>query len=469
MSRFSANSAHGRDIASVLHPQTHAGRHLEVGPTIITQSDGIFVQDDEGNRYLDAGAGLWCASLGYRNDRLAATAAAAMSRLGYYQIFRHASHGPAIDLSEKLLAMAPVPMSKVLLQCSGSEANDTAVKLVWYHWHAQGKPEKRKIISRAGSYHGSTIVASSLTAKPDYHAGFGLPLDGFLYTGSLNFYRDGHPGETEQQFARRLADALEAMILAEGPDTIGAFFCDPVQGSAGGLPPPSGYFDLVQPILRKYDILLVVDEVICGFGRTGSMWGSETYGLHPDMITCGKALSAAMQPISALLLNERLFQSIVEQSDRLGAFVHGSTHAGHPVAASVALETLRIYDEIDIIGHIGAVAPVFLRTMRALRDHPLVGDFTGVGLIGGLELVKDKATRENYPASAGLGARLDAHARRNGLILRIVGNRIAFSPPLIITEDEIGELGARLRRTLDDTYAELLSPGPAVAEDRARA
>ena len=457
MNQFAANSPHARDIASVLHPQTHAGRHLESGPTIMSHGDGIFIHDDEGKAYLDAGAGLWCASLGYNNKRLAAVAAEAMGRLGYYQIFRHASHGPAIDLSEKLLSIAPVPMSKVLLQCSGSEANDSAVKLVWYHWHAQGKPEKRKIISRGGSYHGSTCVAISLTAKPDYHAGFGLPFDGFLYTDTLNYYRDARPGETEQQFSQRLADALEAMILKEGPETIAAFWCDPVQGSAGALPPPAGYFEKIQAVLRRYNILLVADEVICGFGRTGNMWGCQTYGIQPDMITCAKALSAAMQPISAVLLNERIFRSIVQQSDKLGAFVHGYTYAGHPVAASVALETLRIYDEIDIIGHVRSVEPIFLETMGAMREHPMVGDFTGVGLIGGLEVVKDKATRENYPSSIGLGSRLDAHARNNGLILRIVGNRIAFSPPLIITQDELVELAVRVRRTLDDTYRDIQS------------
>jgi 4-aminobutyrate--pyruvate transaminase len=457
MTHFAANSPHARDIASVLHPQTHAGRHLETGPTIMTHGDGIFIHDDEGQAYLDAGAGLWCASLGYSNQRLANVAAEAMGKLGYYQIFRHASHGPAIDLCEKLLSIAPVPMSKVLLQCSGSEANDSAVKLVWYHWHAQGKPEKRKIISRAGSYHGSTCVAISLTAKADYHAGFGLPFDGFLYTDSLNTYRDARPDETEEQFSQRLADSLEALILKEGPETVAAFWCDPVQGSAGALPPPAGYFEKIQKILRKYDILLVADEVICGFGRTGNMWGCQTYGIEPDMITCAKALSAAMQPISAVLLNERIFQSVVQQSGKLGAFVHGYTYAGHPVAASVALETLKIYEEIDIIGHVQSVAPTFLETLGALRDHPMVGDFSGVGLIGGLELVKDKATRQNYPAEIGLTGRIDAHARRNGLILRIVGNRIAFSPPLIITQDEVAELGARMRRTLDDTYADIQS------------
>jgi 4-aminobutyrate---pyruvate transaminase len=455
MNHFTANSPHARDIAAVLHPQTHARRHLEVGPTIMAGARGIFVEDDAGNSYLDAGAGLWCCSLGYNNERLAKVAYEAMRTLGYYQIFRHASHGPAIDLSEKLLSMAPVPMSKVLLQCSGSEANDSAVKLVWYHWRAQGKPEKRKIISRTGSYHGSTCVAISLTGSPSYHAGFGLPFDGFLYTDRPNHYRDALPGETEEQFSQRLADSLEALILREGPETVAALWADPVQGSAGALPPPKGYFEKIQAVLRKYDVLLVADEVICGFGRTGSMWGSETFGLQPDMITCAKALSAAMQPISAVLLNERIFNSVMAQSDRYGAFVHGYTYAGHPVAASVALETLKIYQEMDLIGHVRSVEPVFLQELGALTDHPLVGNFNGIGLIGGIEIVRDKATKQDWPAEANLTARLDAHARENRLILRITGNRVAFSPPLIITAEEIRELARRMRSTLDATQAEL--------------
>jgi len=455
MTHFSANSPHARDIASVLHPQTNARRHEESGPTIMTGADGIFVRDDSGQAYLDAGAGLWCASLGYSNQRLAKVAYDAMTTLGYYQIFRHASHGPAIDLSEKLLSIAPVPMSKVLLQCSGSEANDSAVKLVWYHWHAQGKPAKKKIISRRGSYHGSTCVAISLTAKPEYHAGFGLPFDGFLYTDCPHYYRDAQPGESEEQFSQRMADRLEELILAEGPETVAAFWADPVQGGAGALPPPRGYFERIQAVLKKYDILFVADEVICGFGRTGAMWGCETYGMRPDMISCAKALSAAMQPISAVLLNERIYQSILQQSDKYGSFIHGYTYAGHPVAASVALETLKIYEESGMIDHVKSVEPVFLREIGALVDHPLVGHFSGAGLIGGIELVRDKATKENWPNDVGLGARIDRHARANGLILRIVGNRIAFSPPLIITADEIREMAKRMRATLDAVHAEV--------------
>ena len=455
MTHFLPNSPQARDMVSVLHPQTNARRHLDIGPTIMTHAQGVFVYDDAGKPFLDAGAGLWCASLGYNNERLAKVAYDAMRTLGYYQIFRHASHGPAIDLSEKLLSIAPVPMSKVLLQCSGSEANDSAVKLVWYHWDAQGKPEKRKIISRQGSYHGSTCVAISLTGKSEYHKGFGLPFDGFLYTDCPHYYRDARPGETEEEFSQRLTDSLEALILAEGPETVGAFWADPVQGSAGGLPPPAGYFAKIQKVLRKYDVLLIADEVICGFGRTGNMWGCQTYGIEPDMITCAKALSAAMQPISAVLMNERIFQSVVQQSEKHSAFVHGYTYAGHPVAASVALDTLRIYEETGMLEHVRKVEPVFLETMSALRDHPLVGDFTGVGLIGGVELVRDKATKADYPAETGLGARVDANARKHGLILRIAGNRIAFSPPLIISQDEIVEIGKRLRQTLDDTYREI--------------
>ena len=457
MNHFTANSPHARDIASVLHPQTNARKHLDVGPTIMTGARGIFIEDDAGNSYLDAGAGLWCCSLGYNNERLAKVAYEAMKTLGYYQIFRHASHGPAIDLSEKLLSIAPVPMSKVLLQCSGSEANDSAVKLVWYHWRAQGKPEKRKIISRMGSYHGSTCVAISLTGNPSYHAGFGLPFDGFFYTDKPNHYRDALPGETEEQFSQRLADNLEALILREGPETIAALWADPVQGTAGALPPPRGYFEKIQAVLKKYDVLLVADEVICGFGRTGRMWGCETFNIRPDMITCAKALSAAMQPISAVLMNERIFESVMAQSDKNGAFIHGYTYAGHPVAASVALETLKIYEEMDLLGHVSSVEPVFRREIGALVDHPMVGNFNSIGLIGGIEIVQDKATKQDWPAGANLTTRLDAHARANGLILRITGNRVAFSPPLIIAAEEIRELARRLRRTLDATHAELLA------------
>ncbi|WP_029349164.1 aminotransferase [Bosea sp. 117] len=455
MKYFEANSPYARDIAAVIHPHTHLRRHLETGPEIINRGQGIFVHDEQGRQFLDAAAGLWCASLGFGNERLARVAYEAMKNLGYYQIFRHTSNAAAIELSERLLALAPCPMSKVLLQCSGSEANDTAAKLVWYYWDAVGKPEKRKIISRRGSYHGSTTVGVCLTGKPEFHAGFGLPFPGFLYTDMPYYYRHHVEGESEEEFSTRLAASLEKLILEEGPETIGAFWADPVVGGSGAVLPPKGYFEKVQAVLRKYDILFVADEVICGFGRTGNMWGSQTFGITPDILTCAKALSAAMQPISAVLINERIFEGMLIQSDRNGRFVHGYTYAGHPVAAAVALETLRIYDEIDMIGHVKAVEPLFLDSLGALAEHPLVGDVSGCGLIAGIEVVADKRSREMFPASVGLPAKLEANALKHGLILRHVGNRLAFSPALIITPEEIRDLAGRVKALLDDTLVEL--------------
>ncbi|GLK83713.1 aminotransferase [Ancylobacter defluvii] len=455
MKHFEANSPFARDIAAVLHPHTNVRAHLEKGPEIFTRGKGLFVYDEDGREYFDAAAGLWCASLGFGVERLAQVAYDAMKNLGYYQIFRGASHSAAIELSERLLALTPCPMSKVLLQCSGSEANDTAVKLVWYYWNAVDKPEKRKIISRKGSYHGSTTIDVCLTGKPEFHAGFGLPFPGFLYTDMPYYYRHHVDGESEEQFSQRLADSLEQLILEEGPETIAAFWADPVVGGSGAVLPPKGYFEKVQAILRKYDILFVADEVICGFGRTGNMWGSQTFSLTPDIITCAKALSAAMQPISAVLINDRIFEGMKIQSDRNGRFVHGFTYAGHPVAAAVAIETLKIYDEIDMIGHVKAMEPIFLGGLGALKDHPLVGDVAGCGLIAGVEVVADKKTRAMFPASVGLPAKLEANALKQDLILRHVGNRLAFSPALIITEAEINDLVSRVKALLDLTLAEV--------------
>lgn len=444
-----------RDIANVLHPQTNALKHLEVGPTIITGSDGIYVRDEHGNLILDACSGLWCASLGYKNERLAKVAYTAMKELGFFQLFKHHSHKAAIDLSEKLLSLAPAPMSKVLLQCSGSEANDAGVKMVWYYWHALGTPQKRKIITRTGSYHGTTCVTTSMTGNPPYHRGFGLPFEGFLHTELPNFYRRGMAGETEEQFSQRLADALESLILREGPETIAAFWADPVQASAGALPPPDGYFDKIVPILKKYDILFVVDEVVTGFGRTGHYWGSDIYGLEPDMLICAKALSAAMQPVSATLVNDRIFDVLSRESDKHGAFIHGYTYSGHPVATAVALETLKIYEEMDVVSVVRRAAKPFHAQLQMLTDHPLVGAANGTGLMGGLEIVADKAKRTPFAPHIKIADRLLKNAERNGLIFRYMFDRLAFSPCYTVTGEELEDLGRRTRKTLDDTLDEV--------------
>ncbi len=409
--------------------------------------------DDSGKKFLEGAAGLWCASLGFGVERLAKAAFEAMRDIGYYHIYRSASHAPAIELAHKLIEMAPVPMSKVLFQCSGSEANDTAIKLVWYYWHSVGKPEKRKIIARTASYHGSTCAAVSLTGKPDMHADFGLPFEQFIHTDFPHYYRFAQANESEDAFSSRLAESLEKLILKEGPENVAAFWAEPVMGAGGAILPPEGYFSKVQAILKKYDILFVADEVICGFGRTGNQWGSQTFGMRPDMIACAKGLSAGLAPISALLINERIFQSMLVESDKQGSFAHGYTYAGHPAMAAVALETLKIYDEIAIVDHVREVESTFLSQLRELKDHPLVGHADGCGLIGGIEIVKDKRTREHFAAEAKVPAKIDERLREHGLILRLIGNRFAFSPPLIITKAEIDDMFCRVRTALDEVLA----------------
>jgi 4-aminobutyrate--pyruvate transaminase len=445
-----SNSLHARDIATLVHPQTNLRQHVETGPSIFARGEGIYVYDDAGRKYLEGAAGLWCASLGFGVERLAKVAYEQMRDIGYYHIYRSVSHAPAIELADRLIELAPVPMSKVLFQCSGSEANDTAIKLVWYYWHAMGQPQKRKIIGRVASYHGSTCAAVSLTGKPDMHADFGLPFDGFIHTDFPHYYRFAEAGESEEDFSTRMAESLERLILKEGPETVGAFWAEPVMGAGGAVLPPKTYFAKIQAVLKKYDILFVADEVICGFGRTGNMWGSQTYDLQPDMISCAKALSAGLAPISALLINERVFQAMLTESDRLGSFAHGYTYAGHPVTAAVALETLKIYDEMGLVDHVRRVEPTFLSLLRGLRDHPLVGQADGCGLIGGIEIVGDKAKRTAFPAEAGISGRIEAALRNQGVILRQIGNRIAFSPPLIISEPQVADLFGRVRAALDE-------------------
>ena len=459
MNHLTANSVQARDVASLVHPQTNLAQHLEIGPHVISSGSGIMVTDDAGQTFIDSAAGLWCASLGYNSERLAKVAYDQMCKMGYYHLYRHTTNENSVDLAEKLLAIAPAAyggkMSKVFFQCSGSEANDTAIKLVWYYHAAIGKPEKRKIIGRKMGYHGSTTAAISASGKADMHADFGLPLAGFLHTEYPHYYRNHLDGETEESFSQRMADALETLILAEGPDTVGAFIAEPVMGAGGGLVPPRGYWGKMQAVIRKYDLLFIADEVICGFGRTGNMWGSQTYDLRPDMISSAKALSAGMQPISATILNERIFEAMVDQSRKLGNFAHGFTYAGHPVTTAVALETLRIYDEMDMVGHVQRVGPHMQAVLGRFIDHPLIGDVRGVGLLTGMEMMADKATRTAFDPARGVGRIVDGHARKHGLITRFIGDRIAFSPPLIVTEPEIDEIAKRLKHALDGGWAEI--------------
>jgi 4-aminobutyrate--pyruvate transaminase len=322
-----------------------------------------------------------------------------------------------------------------------------------------GQPQRTKIIARDMAYHGNTCAAVSLSGKPDMHAGFGLPFPNFKHTEFPHYYRRHEPGESEEQFSARMAEALDALIQAEGPDTIAAFFAEPVMGAGGAIVPPRGYFEKVQAVLRKYDILFVADEVICGFARTGEMWGSQTYRIRPDMLTSAKALSAAMQPISAVLISERIHEAMLAQSDRLGNFAHGYTYAGHPVAAAVALEVQKIYAEMDIVGRARRLGTRLQAALGRLAGHPLVGDVRGVGLILGMELMRDGKARVPFEAALGVGARVGAAAQRRGLIVRVVGDRLVFAPPLVIEAAEIDEIAERLGHALDDVAQDLAREG----------
>jgi 4-aminobutyrate--pyruvate transaminase len=447
------NSNASRDIATVLHPYTHLRKHQGAGPLVITGGKGIYVHDDSGKSYIEGLAGLWCTSLGFGEERLVEAAAAQMRKLPYYHVFSSKSHDVAIDLAERLLALMPVKMSKVFFNNSGSEANDTAVKFVWYFNNARNRPRKKKIISRIKGYHGVTVAAASLTGLVNNHLDFDLPIANIRHTDCPHYYRYGKPGESEEAFASRMAENLDQMIQREGPDTVAAFIAEPIMGAGGVLLPPKTYFEKIQAVLKKHDVLLIADEVICGFGRTGNMFGSETFGLKPDIMTMAKALSSAYLPISATIISEDLFQAFLDESDKIGTFGHGYTYSGHPVCAAVAIETLKIYEERRMLDHVRAVAPRFQAAMHSLAEHPLVGEVRGIGLIAGIELVQDKATKASFDPKAGIGAYLAQRAQEHGLIIRAMGDNIGVCPPLIITEGEIDELAKRLTQSLADTLA----------------
>ncbi len=447
------NSNASRDIATLLHPYTHLRKNEAEGPLVITEGKGIYVKDDAGKEYIEGLAGLWCVSLGYGEERLIEAATKQMRKLPYYHIFAHKSHDVAIELAERLLAMTPVKMSKVFFNNSGSEANDTVVKFVWYYNNALNRPRKKKIIARVKGYHGVTVASASLTGLPNNHLDFDLPIANIRHADCPHYYRYGKPGESEEDFASRMAESLDALIQREGPDTVAAFIAEPIMGAGGVLLPPKTYFEKVQAVLKKHDVLMVADEVICGFGRTGNMFGCETFGIKPDIMVVAKQLSSAYLPISATIISEPLYQSFLNQSDKIGTFGHGYTYSGHPVSAAVAVETLKIYEERRILDHVRKVAPRLQEGLRKFAAHPLVGEVRGIGLIAGIELVEDKATKRPFDPKAGIGAHFAKRAQEHGLIIRAMGESIGICPPLIITESEIDELVKRVGKALDDTLA----------------
>jgi 4-aminobutyrate--pyruvate transaminase len=447
-----SNMAH-RDIETVLHPYTNLARHRDVGPLILNEGKGIYLYDDKGKPYIEALAGLWCTALGYGNEELVEAASAAMRKISFTNVFGGKSHDGVIALSEKIKEIAPCPTSKVLFGTSGSEANDMQMKLTWYANNARGKPSKKKIIARLRGYHGVTIASGSLTGLPMVHRDFDLPITNVLHTGCPHHYRNAEPGESEEAFSQRLADELEALILREGPDTVAAFFAEPVMGAGGVVVPPKGYFERINPILAKYDVRFIADEVICGFGRTGNWFGSQTFGMKPTSISMAKAITSAYFPMSAITIEEDLYQAMLEESRKIGTFGHGFTYTAHPVGCAVALKAIEIYEREKIVADAARVGGVMQARLKALADHPLVGEARGVGLIGALELVADKTTRRAFLPTQTVGAICAEKLLAEGIITRAMGDSVAFCPPLVITEAEVNELFDRVARALDATEA----------------
>jgi 4-aminobutyrate--pyruvate transaminase len=441
-----------RDIETLIHPYTQLAAFRDTGPLVLERGDGVWVYDTAGKAYLEGMAGLWCNSLGHGNAELAEVAAAQMKKLAFSPLFSGKSHDPAIELAETLKAMAPVPISKVFFCSSGSEANDTQIKLVWYMNNALGRPQKKKIVSRIKAYHGVTVAAGSLTRLPVNQVDFDLPIERIIYTGCPHHYRFAEPGESEEDFASRLAAEFEGLIEAEGPDTVAAFIAEPVMGAGGVIVPPKTYFEKMMAVCDRHDVFMIADEVITGFGRLGTPFGSQALGYEPHSISVAKALSSGYLPIAAVLIPERMYQALMDESRKLGSFGHGYTYTGHPVAAAVAQRTLEIYARERMTEKTAAKAPRFQARLGALAQHPLVGEARGLGLIGAVELVADKPSRRSFAPESAIGAQLLRFAEDEGLIVRAVGgDNITICPPLIISEAEIDELFDRLTRALDRT------------------
>jgi len=444
------------------HPFTALSDHERNGPLVMVKGEGVWLEDNRGERYIDSMAGLWCVNIGYGRREIADAMHAQALKLPYYHTFASMSTDLPILLSQKLIEMSPVPMSKVFFGNSGSDANDTQVKLVWYYNNARGLPLKKKIIARRRGYHGVTVVTAGMTGLPGLHHGFDLPLSFIKHTTAPHRLWEAEPGQSDAEFVAKLANDLEQLILAEGPETVGAMIMEPVMGAGGVIVPPAGYYPAIQKILDKYDILLIADEVICGFGRLGTMFGTEAMGMKPDLITVAKGVTSAYVPLSASLVSEKVWQGIRAGSDKLGVFGHGFTYSGHPVAAAAALANLKLIEDENLVAQAGARGEVMHKHLReAFANHPAVGDVRGFGLIGAVEFVAERNPAKRFDPALKVGVRVAKAALANGLITRGLpdGDSIAFSPPFVISEEEIVEMVKRAKISVDTVFAELKAEG----------
>ena len=444
------------DRKTHLHPFTSAAEHAEGGPKLMAEGSGIHVRDNAGNTYLDAMSGLWCVNVGYGRDEIVSAISDQAARLPYYHTFLSMTNEPAARLADRLISLAPRNMSKVFFGCSGSDTNDTQVKIVWYYHNVLGKPEKKKIIARQRGYHGSTLAGASMSGMPHMHGAFDLPLDRFIHVDSPHYWRHAPEGLSELEFSAQLARNLEETIVRYGPETIGAFIAEPVQGAAGVIPPPEGYFEAIVPILRKHDILFIADEVICGFGRLGQWWGSDVYGLQPDLMSAAKGLTSGYLPMSACLISERVWEVLRAGSSQYGPFAHGYTYSGHPVAAAAALANLDIIEGEGLVENAATVGAYLQSSLReAFADHPLVGEVRGLGLMAGIELVEDKESKRPFDPSVAVARRLHELVMEEGLICRSMFESVGFSPPLILSRGDVDSIIDMFSKGLEKLTQEL--------------
>lgn len=449
------NSIYAKDVEYLLHPVTNARKHEEIGPIVMDHGDGIYVFDDQGNKYIEAMAGLWSVAVGFGEKRLADAGYRQLQKLPYYHSFSHKSNEPAILLAERLVRMTPDRLKRCFFTNSGSEANDTVVKMIWYYNNARGQPDKKTFISRQGAYHGITITSGSLTGLAANHRDFDLPNIPVEHVTCPHFWRNALPDETEEDFATRLANELEQTILETGPEKVAAFIGEPLMGAGGVFPPPATYWQKIQEVCRRYDVLLVADEVINGFGRLGTMFACDYYDIDPDVLVLSKQLTSSYAPLSAVLFSDEIYQGVADNTAKIGTFGHGFTTSAHPVSAAIANENLDIIEERDLVGNAAAMGEIMQRELRKFADHPLIGEVRGVGLIAAVELVHDKTSKARFDPVGKAGSLLFNHGHQRGLIIRAIGDQIAFCPPMIITQDEVADMVARFGQALEDTAAAL--------------
>jgi len=439
-----------KDINHHFTPFSDNKELAENGSRVITRAEGVYIYDEQGNKLLDAMAGLWCVNLGYGRQELVDVATAQMKELPYYNLFFKTTHAPAAKLAEKITSLAPTHMNKVFFTGSGSEANDTVFRMVRRFWDLEGKPTKKTFISRENAYHGSTVVGASLGGMGYMHEQGDLPIAGVEHIEQPYYFKEG--GDlSQEEFGLKAAQSLEAKIIEIGEDNIAAFIAEPFQGAGGVIVPPSTYWPEIKRILAKYDILLVVDEVISGFGRTGEWFASQYYDLKPDLMPIAKGLSSGYLPIGGVIVGDRVADTLIEKG---GDFNHGFTYSGHPVAAAVALKNIELIEAEGIVERVkNDISPYLQKRWQELASHPIVGETRGLGMVAGLELVKDKTSKERIAPECKAGGVCRDYSMANGLIMRPCGDTMIISPPLIISHEEVDELIEKAKKTLDETAA----------------